>query len=98
MRPVYLSGHNQAGLICDQTVAEQIDERSSMAEEEPEHRGLLATHYVPRDCAHVFRTRIPDVTGVASCFGNPVEPAGRRTLHDACAYRDQRDPSSDEEQ
>lgn len=62
------------------------------------YRELLDSHFDLRNYACISWTRIPDVTEVAACFGDLVEPVGRWTLSDASEYRDQHDPSSIEEQ
>ncbi|GLW10718.1 hypothetical protein Misp01_58460 [Microtetraspora sp. NBRC 13810] len=70
-----------------------------MAEEELKYyRKLLDTHYVLRGNTCTSWTRIPDVTAVASCFGDLVDPVGKWTLLHASEYRDEHDPSSVEEQ
>ncbi|MEV0830108.1 hypothetical protein [Nonomuraea rubra] len=70
-----------------------------MAGEELDHyQELLDIYFDLRAATCVSWTRIPDVTKVASCFGPIVEPVGRWTFSDASDYRDQHDPSSDEDQ
>jgi hypothetical protein len=76
-----------------------MGKRSTMAGEELDHyQELLDTHFDLRAATCVSWTRIPDATEVASCFGPMVEPVGRWTFSDASEYRDQHDPSSDEDQ